>query len=239
MTPLPLIAVLLPASASTGADGGFFFARAGIGHSADQRAILFYDPYASRKTLVLATGQDWDDPQTRADYAWVVPVPTQMEQDDFTVLEDGLHLFAELDDLTEPRARIWRTPGCGCAGPASSGDAGQPLGVSELSAFAVEQYQIHILSATESRDLQGWLQENGYAFSADSVPILQHYVDRGWYFAAVRVSGRIVPVPPAGKRLAGLLALGLPFLLGGALTRRGQPWLRAYLIAVLCLHLSP
>lgn len=60
----------------------------------------------------------------------------------------------------------------------------------------MERYDIHILSATESQDLQGWLLDRDYAFPTESVPILQHYIDRGWYFTAVQVA---VPDAPSSS----------------------------------------
>jgi len=92
---LSLILFLLAASLAR-ADGGFFFAESGIGHSADQQAILFFDPDEERQTMVLLTGQDWESPSARASYAWVVPVPSLMRREDFTVLEDGRLAFDEL-----------------------------------------------------------------------------------------------------------------------------------------------
>jgi hypothetical protein len=192
---LPLILFLLIPSLAR-ADGGFFFAESGIGHSADQQAILFFDPEEEQQTMVLLTGQDWESPSARAGYAWVVPVPSLMRREDFTVLEDGRLAFDELAELTEPRAYVWASGCSPCAAPLANDGSSTTPGVSELASFSVERYDIHILSATESQDLQGWLLDRDYAFPTESVPILQHYIDRGWYFTAVQVA---VPDAPSSS----------------------------------------
>ena len=103
---LPLIAEYVRA------DGGFFFIEAGVGYSAEQQAILIFDPDAQRETLILSTGQDWDSPNKKADYAWVVPVPSLMDREDFTTFADGTTAFEQLYQLTEPRGSIFQ----GCSG---------------------------------------------------------------------------------------------------------------------------
>ncbi|MBT4503754.1 MAG: DUF2330 domain-containing protein, partial [Gemmatimonadetes bacterium] len=89
-------------------------------------------------------------------------------------------------ELTEPRAYVWASGCSPCAAPLANDGSSTTPGVSELASFSVERYDIHILSATESQDLQGWLLDRDYAFPTESVPILQHYIDRGWYFTAVQ-----------------------------------------------------
>lgn len=192
---LLMMAVRVP---SAWADGGYFFGRAGVGYSADQTAILIHDPEAGRQTMILHTGQHWTDPSRKADYAWVVPVPSLMRQADFTTVADGHAAFRHLYEVSEPRARIAHSAGCmyGCGGPASEDGAAKTTAPRVLDAFQVDDYQIQILSADDSRNLQEWLQENGYGVPAEAAPALQHYIDRSWYFTAVKVN---LPEPGAAS----------------------------------------
>ena len=181
-----IISVLLGMAHEARADGGFFHAEAGVGYSADQQAILVFDPEAGRETMILSTGQDWDDPNRKADYAWVVPVPSLMREEDFTLFEEGEEAFERLYHLTEPSAFFSVPGGCGCV-PAGPGDASELAGVTELVSFEMDEYEIHVLSAEDSPKLQNWLQERGYAFPSEAVPVLQYYINKDWYFTAVKI----------------------------------------------------
>jgi len=45
------------------------------------------------------------------------------------------------------------------------------------------------LAASDSAGLAAWLDENGYGLSAEVEELLQGYVERGWYFVALRITG--------------------------------------------------
>lgn len=169
------------------ADGGFFFVEAGVGYSADQQAILIFDSNAKKQTLILSTGQDWDNPKKKSDYAWVIPVPSLMNQNDFTVFNDSVGVFEQLYDLTEPRGTIYHKGFCGGPFGCASDNASVVVGVSELVSFELENYKIHVLSADSSNNLQIWLNNNGYKFSPQDTTVLQYYINKGWYFNAVKM----------------------------------------------------
>jgi hypothetical protein len=84
------------------ADGGIFpFILLGVSHSADQRAILVFDPETKTETMVLSTmyvGQP-------ADFAWIIPVPNLPSRAQITIWDGGELAFWELFDKTEPRLK--------------------------------------------------------------------------------------------------------------------------------------
>ena len=190
------------------ADGVIFFdIPLGVGHSADQRAILVFDPETKTQTMVLSTmyvGQP-------ADFAWVIPVPNLPSRDQVAVWEGGEIAFWELFDKTEPRLQrgdgiteIVTIEGCSYCG--SAGDKA-PLGSGFLGVEVVDRLQIKglditLLNAQSATDLTGWLNANGYRFPEGAVNVLEHYIAKGWSFVAVKVdtpdeeSQSMLPPPP-------------------------------------------
>lgn len=67
------------------------------------------------------------------------------------------------------------------------GDGPELAGVTEVVSFEMDEYEIHVLSAEDSPKLQNWLQERGYAFPSEAIPVLQYYIDKDWYFTAVKI----------------------------------------------------
>jgi hypothetical protein len=129
-----------------------------------------------------------------SDFALVIPVPEVLAEDDIHVLEHDL--FARLDAYSAPR-RVEYT----CddfryedeedwdAGGSSGGDGGSGGGGVEVEAeYTVGEYQIVILSATQSTGLYDWLNANGYSVPAQSVTILDEYISGGAYFLAAKVA---------------------------------------------------
>jgi|GEM_PF-1373205 Uncharacterized protein conserved in bacteria len=197
------------------ADGGIFpiviDIPLGVGHSADQRAILVFDPETKTQTMVLSTmyvGQP-------TDFAWVIPVPNLPSRDQITVWEGGEFAFWELFDKTEPRLQTrLQTSGVGLVGCSGCGYAsnapGQPseptepgfVGVKVVDQLQIKGLDIALLKAQSAADLTGWLNTNGYRFPDGAVNVLEHYIGKGWDFVAVKVdtpdeeSQSMPPSPP-------------------------------------------
>ncbi|HHE64650.1 MAG TPA: DUF2330 domain-containing protein [Bacteroidetes bacterium] len=182
-----IFVLLMPITAL--ADGGFFYPMAGVGHSADQKAILVYDPDFAKETMILHTEQDWTDSKHKEDFAWVVPEPSLMSQGDFTTLANAEGAFEELYYLTEPRGNIfYEPPVCGGCMRDNAGDEALSGEVTVVESFQVENYDIQILTSEDSSDMQNWLEENGYSYSEESIPVLDYYIQKDWYFTAVKIN---------------------------------------------------
>ncbi|MFQ5811238.1 MAG: DUF2330 domain-containing protein [Armatimonadota bacterium] len=174
---MTVVALLLTVSSPAQSDGGMFPVLAGSGASADQRAVVAFD--GSRETLILQTAYQGDG----SDFAWVIPVPEQLAAGDIGTADPLI--FDDLYDLTEPRAR--GGGGRGLLGCGSAG--GQRLAsVRVWETLHVDGYEVAILSAAESADLEAWLNQNGYAFPSGHQDALNYYVGKSWFFVAARMS---------------------------------------------------
>jgi hypothetical protein len=179
------------------ADGGIFpFILLGVSHSADQRAILVFDPETKTETMVLSTmyvGQP-------ADFAWIIPVPNLPSRDQIAIWDGGELAFWELFDKTEPRLKtepqflqmpILSLGGCEhCGRPAPV--AGEPsdsgfVGVKVVDRLQIKGLDITLLNAQSATDLTGWLNANGYRYPEGAVNVIEHYIAKGWSFVAVKV----------------------------------------------------
>ncbi|MFO8079841.1 MAG: DUF2330 domain-containing protein [Armatimonadota bacterium] len=183
-------ASLLFASLIAHADGGYFAIADGVAQTADQRAVII--DHGDAETIVLQTGHDGD----ASDFAWVIPTPTRLAGVSSVSTADPA-VFTALDELTAPRYYESAGAGpaiCGCSGDNGAGAGGAPVrgDVTVWDSFAVENYDIVVLSADESSDLATWLDDNGYHLPAGSADVLHSYVSRHWFFVAIRM------VPSAG-----------------------------------------
>jgi len=135
------------------------------------------------------------DPQ---DFALVLPVPSVLAESDIRTLDN--ELFRQLDAYTAPR-RV-TDAGCGyqsyvpCpetdadsdADADSDSDSDSESTVDVEASYLIGSYEISILSAEESSDLQVWLDVNGYYLPAGSEERLAEYIAAGMYFLVAKVS---------------------------------------------------
>ena len=62
------------------------------------------------------------------------------------------------------------------------------MGVSIEAQYTVGEYDILILSATQSSGLAEWLNENGYTVPTNTVPVIASYIRQGMKFFVARVN---------------------------------------------------
>jgi hypothetical protein len=137
--------------------------------------------------------------------AWVVPVPAKPRD----IKKADPELFATLDQATAPTfytVESSKSPfGCGCA---SMGMQNESLGKWQHAVTVHEQgtagiYEFVVLSSTGGDELTTWLSENGYALPIGAERVLGRYVEKGWYWLAMRLrkdlaeSPKLVPHPIA------------------------------------------
>jgi hypothetical protein len=131
-------------------------------------------------------------------FAMVVPVPVVLQEENVKTLP--LEIFARVDKLGAPRlVEYWEEDPCAPepeymydksmapmaaeSGAARDGD----LGVKIEAQFKVVEYDIVILSATESTGLDRWLRLNKYAIPEGAEPYLKPYVTDGFKFFVAKV----------------------------------------------------
>ncbi len=143
-------------------------------------------------TLTLANDVQGDV----SEFAMVVPVPAILSESDVRVVDPAL--FGRLDGYSAPRLVKYQCSDFawdyddamadGGAGGAESDGGPADGSVTVEAEFAAGEYDIVILSATESDGLVTWLRTNGYGVEADAEELLGEYIASGSYFFAARVA---------------------------------------------------
>ncbi len=176
------LTLLAGAAASVQADGGMIPWGDYHIYEGAQQAFIDFDPAAGRETLILRTGF-----QTQArDFAWIVPVPGLPQ-----LAEAEAELFRQAYDYTAPITRDRRFGCCGLGqeddfriDPAGSG------GVIVYEERTVGVYDTRVVGADSPSELAEWLEEKGYLRDANRGEVtdaLQFYIDKAWYFVAMRI----------------------------------------------------
>ena len=149
---------------------------------------------------VLTMGSDFKgDPR---EFAMVVPVPTVLTRDQIHVGEQAV--VDHIDQFSAPRlVEYWDPDPCMVARDEMRFDAARPAAKSmarELSAgamqegvriearYTVGEYDILILSATQSSGLESWLNRNGYTVPAGASRVLNTYIKQGLKFFVAKVN---------------------------------------------------
>lgn len=179
---------------------------------------------------VLSMANDYQGPLS--DFAMVVPVPVVLQKDQVKTLPRDV--FDRIDRLAAPRlVEYWEQDPCapppqevlpmavadGAAEDRGSGPKGG-LGVRVEARFSVGEYDIVILSASDSMGLDTWLRQSGYAIPQGAAPVLTPYVQQGMKFFVAKVDAKKVRMDQGRATLSPLRfhydaeAFGLPVRLG-------------------------
>jgi hypothetical protein len=154
---------------------------------------------------VLSMQNDYKGPLE--DFAMVVPVPVVLHEKDVKTLPRDV--FDHTDALGSPRlVEYWEQDPCprpmppreemDVAGGAPAYDEERapsraPRPTVKIEAkFAVGEYNILILSATDSAGLETWLTANHYKIPADAAKLLRPYVESGSKFFVAKVDPKKV-----------------------------------------------
>ncbi len=135
------------------------------------------------------------------DFAVVVPTPTVPE------FAPADHLiWDEARQLTLPLARRRgnSTGGfdCGTTVMYADQEAADGADVVIVSTHTVGDFEMTVLEATDPDALADWLTANGYLLEPAHHAALAPYVERGWYFTAMKVAESAnLPVPDNGLNL--------------------------------------
>jgi hypothetical protein len=137
------------------------------------------------------------------DFAMVVPVPVVLSKESVKTLEH--EVFKRLEELTAPRlVEYWEQdpcdypcadakPGEGCGWGtgmgygSGSGRIGSGGSTVVLASFAVGEYDIVILGAQDSDDLEKWLTSHGYKIPKGAAAALAPYIREQMKFFVAKV----------------------------------------------------
>ena len=135
------------------------------------------------------------------DFALVVPVPEVLKKGQVHIGDAAI--FKHLDQYTAPRLveyhdadpcrpMILYEKGIAMMKSAAQDSADKPggrsLGVTIEAQYTVGEYDIVILSATESNGLETWLLNNGYKIPKGAAKILKPYIKQGFNFFVAKVN---------------------------------------------------
>jgi len=204
-------ALTLAATAAT-ADAfcGFYVEGSGAKLAADATQVTLM---RSGTRTVLAMQNDYKGPL--ADFAIVIPVPVVLKEKDVKTLSKDV--LQRIEALGAPRlVEYWEQNPC----PSPVADDARDYGIARSAApmasgagmraeyqkqtvkieaqFAVGEYKILILSATEAAGLGTWLQDNGYRIPDGAEPLLRPYVESGSKFFVAKVDVKKVKVNAQG-----------------------------------------
>jgi len=138
------------------------------------------------------------------DFAMVVPVPVVLEKSDIKVVDQ--QIFSTLNDYSKPRlveyfdqnpcAQYYYNkdvrglvPGVAMESAKDSYGLKRKQETVKIEAkYLVGEYDILILSATESSGLKKWLDENGYKIPPKAEEVLEPYIKSNLKFFVVKVN---------------------------------------------------
>ena len=140
------------------------------------------------------------------DFAMVVPVPVVLQKENVKTL--ARDVFTRVEQMSAPRlVEYWEQDPCGpgyddwgpmpappmvamesAAGAATTAD----YHVKIEAKFEVGEYQIVILSASDSTGLDRWLRDQGYKIPKGAEPLLRPYVEGGSKFFVAKVDPKKV-----------------------------------------------
>jgi len=170
---LIIIMVNLYFSSISLADGGLFVPLYRDIYEPNQLAMIVFDDMVEKIIFQIDYEGDAED------FAWVIPVPGYPKL--FSVEDE---VFYELYKLTQPPPSDF---GCGWGEGILPPSEGEGEGVHVWEENQVGIYHTTTLSATDPNSLVGWLNDNGYAFPAEGQEILDYYVQKQWFFVAMKI----------------------------------------------------
>lgn len=126
------------------------------------------------------------------DFALVMPVTEVLSEDNIKVIDP--QVFTNIDSYSMPRLVSYtcedfeQQADTGWAFDSETDSPPSEPSVSVEAQYIVGEYEVVILSATESAGLFDWLNANGYQVPGQSIDLLQEYIDAGQFFLAAKVA---------------------------------------------------
>jgi MYXO-CTERM domain-containing protein len=196
MRVLSLLAIFAAVPASVQAFCGFYVA--GADTQLFNNATMVVLMRDGTRT-VLSMRNDYQGPPE--DFALVIPVPVVLQEENVKTLDAAV--FDTVDRLAAPRlVEYWEQDPCEEArrrveraaydmleapmASAEGGSGGRGQVVIEAQ-FEVGEYEIVILSASDSTALDTWLRDNHYSIPDGAAEVLRPYVEGGMKFFVAKV----------------------------------------------------
>lgn len=178
---------------------GFYVAQAGASLFNNKSQVIMV---RDGKLTTLTMSNDFKGNVEK--FAMVVPVPEVLRERDIKVI--GLDIFDKLDAYSAPRLAEYYDPEP-CYNndyrrgnilfessvkefdaPTMSQSVNKKTTVKIEASYSIGEYDMLILSGTESKDLKIWLLQNGYAIPENAEEVLDPYIKNNLKFFVVKVN---------------------------------------------------
>lgn len=190
---IPVLFAALAWSSAAAAFCGFYVAGgdAKLFNDATQVVLM-----RSGTTTVLSMQNSYSGPAEN--FAMVIPVPQVLQKENVKTLPK--EIFDRVDQMSAPRlVEYWEKDPCLVddiyeksmvmeSGGAPMDDEGGTGSVKIEAQFEVGEYDVVVLSATDSSGLEKWLNHNKYKIPAGADPYFRPYIERGQYFFVAKVN---------------------------------------------------
>ena len=157
------------------ADGGYFQHPGYWVRPGQQKAVIFYED--NTETMILTSSFQGN----AKDLVWIVPTPSKPE-----VTKSSDKVFINVAKLAMPKYD--RGFGYAKVMSAAKGELQEAGGVVVLESKQVDYYDVNVLLATNTQDLVKWFNEHNYSYPETYSYVIKSYIDKGWYFTAIRIS---------------------------------------------------
>jgi len=142
-----------------------------------EHAIVSWDGDQERIELLLDMLTDADD------VGLIFPTPNPA-----TVTAGDRETFVDIEEAIQPKQVVVDDWWAGDQGDGAVGGAAPPVVLDQVQLGPVEATT---LEASDADGLTAWLDENGYAIRDEIAEGLNDYVDRGWYFVALKLTSDV------------------------------------------------
>jgi len=142
-----------------------------------EHAILSWDGDQERIELLLDMLTDADD------VGLIFPTPGPA-----TVTAGERQTFVDIETAIQPREVIvddWWDFNLGYGAAGGAPDGGAPVVLAQVQLGPVEATT---LEASDTEGLSDWLDTNGYGIRDEVAALLDEYVQKGWYFVALKLT---------------------------------------------------
>ncbi len=152
------------------------------------------------KRTILSMQNHYDGPPE--DFAMVVPVPVVLKEEHVKTLPHDI--FKRVDQMASPRlVEYWEQDPCNPyvddlrdrkqrfsagGGPKVPSKPTSIASVKIEAQFEVGEYEVVILSATDSMALDTWLRKEKYNIPAGAEPMMKPYIESGMFFFVAKVN---------------------------------------------------
>jgi hypothetical protein len=176
---------------------GFYVSGSGEGLYNDATQVVLM---RDGKRTILSMQNHYDGPPE--DFAMVVPVPVVLKEEHVKTLPHDV--FKRVDQMASPRlVEYWEQDPCNpykyeeefarprmmmMADGGGDSEVDDAPKVKIEAQFEVGEYEVVILSATDSMALDTWLRKEKYNIPAGAEPMMKPYIESGMFFFVAKVN---------------------------------------------------